>query len=338
MWIISIIITLIILLLLAGAAYQRIETERDARRYPPPGQLMDVGGHRLHIHVEGKHKPGAPTIVFDSGLGATSMSWRLVTPKVTKFARVVTYDRAGLGWSDPSEKPRTARQNVAELRALLGQTGVAPPYLLVGHSFGGFNCRLFASLYPEEVAGLVLVDPIHPSEWLDMTPVQERRRRFGIRLCRRGARLARVGIARAYLTLVIAGRLGVAQPTFHFLSSGAWQVGNRIVESLSKLPHELQPVVLSHWSRPSFFLSTGSHMEHLPESARQVAEAPLPQDLPLTVLSAGDALPHRRQANQQLAATSARGRHLVVENASHFIQFDQPNTVVEAIRLVIEHK
>ena len=332
-----------VLVLLTGAAYQTVETDREARLYPPPGRMLDVGGHRLHILIAGEQRtPGQPTVVFDSGLGATSTSWRLVAPEIAKFARVVTYDRAGLGWSEESTAPRTAQRNVGELRALLkgmdvAGASVAPPYLLVGHSYGAYDCRLFAAQFPDEVAGLVLVDGIHPREWLEPSPAEERGRRFGVRLCRRGARLARLGVARAYLEGVVAGQLGLSRPAFQFLSSGATVVGKRVVNALRKLPRELQPVILSHWSRPSFFASTGDHMEYLPESAAQVADAEaeartrLAGNYPIVCLSPDSARPERVAASKVFAEASPRGCHVLVENSSHFIQLDQPHAVVIAV-------
>ena len=334
----ALILGIIALALATGAAYQTVETDREARLYPPPGQMLDVGGHRLHILITGEQKtPGQPTVVFDSGLGATSTSWRLVAPETAKLTRVVTYDRAGLGWSEESTAPRTAQRNVDELRMLLEGASVAPPYVLVGHSYGAYDCRLFAAQFPDEVAGLVLVDGIHPREWLEPSPAEERGWRFGVRLCRRGAQLARLGVARAYLEGVVTGQLGLSQPAFQFLSSGATVVGKRIVNALRKLPRELLPVILSHWSRPSFFASTGDHMEYLPESAAQVADAEaeartrLAGNYPIVCLSPDSARPERVAASKVFAEASPRGCHVLVENSSHFIQLDQPHAVVIAV-------
>ena len=334
----ALILGFLALMALTGAAYQRIETEREAKLYPPPGRMIDVGGHRLHINIQGASPANQqqPTVVFDSGLGATSTSWRMVAPEIAKHTLVVTYDRAGAGWSDPSPIPRTARQNMSELRTLLQRANVPPPYLFVAHSYGAYNCRLYTSLYPEEVAGLVMVDGIHPQEWLEPTETEERNRRFGIRLCRRGERGAHLGIARLYLEGVIAGLLGLTQPAFGIITSGATVVGKRIVEGLSKLPRDLQPVILSHWSRPSYFASTRSQMEHIRESAQQVQDAPLPKDLPIVALVPSNATPERLAGSKAFAASSPQGRHIVVENSTHFLQLDNPAAVVEALLGMIE--
>src|SRR5215212_1453703 len=148
---------LVLVLLLAGVVFQFVMTRIDARRYPAPGELVDVGGYSLHLYCTGG-EAGAPTVVMDSGLGGTVLDWQLVQPELAKSMHVCTYDRAGMGWSDPGDQPRTSRQITRELHTLLGNAGVEGPYVLVGHSFGGTNMQVDASQYPDEVAGMVLVD------------------------------------------------------------------------------------------------------------------------------------------------------------------------------------
>jgi len=129
------LLSILALLLTVGTVYQAIETWRDRRRFPPPGRLVRVNGRQMHIHVTGE---GTPTVVFESGMGASCLSWTLVQPQVAQFTRAVSYDRAGHGWSDPARGPRTARQIAQELHTLLDATGVSGPFVLVGHSFGGY--------------------------------------------------------------------------------------------------------------------------------------------------------------------------------------------------------
>jgi len=122
-------------------------------------QKIDVGGHKLRIQIDGKAREGQPTVVLVSGMGDSLEVWNQVQPAVAAFARVVSYDRAGLGQSEPGTVPPTPRNIATELHTLLQNAGIKPPYVLVGHSIGGPHVRMFAGLYPGEVAGLVFVDP-----------------------------------------------------------------------------------------------------------------------------------------------------------------------------------
>jgi pimeloyl-ACP methyl ester carboxylesterase len=144
-----------------GAVYQAIAAQRDKSKCQPPGRLVDVGGHRLHINVMGQ---GTPAVVMDSGLSHSSLAWGWVQPKVAKFTRVCTYDRAGYGWSDPGPKPRTSQRISDELDRLLVNAGIDAPYIMVGHSSGGLNVRLYAIQHPEKVVGMVLVDAAHENQ------------------------------------------------------------------------------------------------------------------------------------------------------------------------------
>src|ERR1700689_1482175 len=153
---------MVILLALAGASYQAIETRLDARRFPENGRLVDVGGYRLMLNCTGV---GSPTVILESGFGDVSIEWRAVQPQIAKFSRVCSYDRAGYGGSDPGPMPRTSLQIARELHALLKNAGEIPPYVLVGSSFGGYNVRVYNGLYPNEVAGIVLADATQEDQY-----------------------------------------------------------------------------------------------------------------------------------------------------------------------------
>jgi pimeloyl-ACP methyl ester carboxylesterase len=162
-------LALIVLLAASGATYEAIMRASDARRYPPPGQLVDVSGHRLHLHCVGQ---GSPTVVLDAGLGAFSLDWGAVQPRIATSTRVCAYDRAGLGWSEPGPLPRSPQQFANELHLLLTKAGVEGPYVLVVHSISGKTARLFASQHPNDVAGMVLIDARHESVDEHLTPEQ----------------------------------------------------------------------------------------------------------------------------------------------------------------------
>ena len=147
-----------------GAGAQALAARRDRRRFPPPGELVDVGGHRLHLTVSGE-PTAAPTVVLEAGMASMSSNWGWVRAALAQDGRVVAYDRAGLGWSDDGTPARDAATSAGELHTALGAAGVGPPYVLAGHSYGGLVSRMFADRYPGEVAGMVLVDASHPDQW-----------------------------------------------------------------------------------------------------------------------------------------------------------------------------
>jgi pimeloyl-ACP methyl ester carboxylesterase len=160
------LLAVVIILPLSGALYQAIASAIDRRTYPPPGQLVDVGGYRLHLYCTGQNTDGRPTVIFETGLGgfATSADWAWVQPQVANVTRACAYDRAGLGWSDPGPQPRDAQHIAAELHALLQKSGTPGPYVLVGWSFGGLYVRAYANQYRDEVAGLVLLESSSPEQ------------------------------------------------------------------------------------------------------------------------------------------------------------------------------
>ena len=133
-----------------------------ASEKPYPGKLVDIGTHRLHVNCVGE---GSPTVIIDSGIGGFSLEWSKVQNKLSNDYKVCSYDRAGYGWSDPGPTPRTTARITRELRILLSEAKITGPYILVGHSFGGYNIRYFASEYPDLVAGMVFVDASHPEQF-----------------------------------------------------------------------------------------------------------------------------------------------------------------------------
>ena len=190
----GILAILLVVLILVGAVYESSAEASDARAYPPPGRLVDVGGYRLHINCTGV---GSPTVVIEAGWGDSSASWGWVQPEVAKTTRVCTYDRAGMGWSEVSPEPRTAREFAKELHTLLANADEQGPYILVGHSLGGYTMRVYAHDYAGEVAGLVLVDPQNLSDADVSTPNPAPKPRANS-LPMLVALLARIGLVRLF--------------------------------------------------------------------------------------------------------------------------------------------
>ncbi len=312
----------------AGIIYQQIGLRRDARQYPPPGRLLHVGRGRLHVYERGM----GPTVVFDAGISASSLSWLKVAPRVAEFARAVTYDRSGFSWSERTHAPVTALSLAAELEVLLRAASLPGPYVLVGHSFGTFVVRAFASDFADRVAGVVLVDPIYPAEWLDMNRQERRRVSGGIFLSRVGAVLASVGFVRLVLNLLLKGSRTGPRRAARLFGSEAAALLTRLVLQVRKLPEEVWPVMRAHWSRPRSFLAMADHLASLRPSALEIAAARPIGDVPLVVLTAGTQTDAVRQEQARIAAQSPRGRQVIVDGIGHWIQIDQPDVVVDAIR------
>jgi pimeloyl-ACP methyl ester carboxylesterase len=301
----------------------------------PPGRLVDVGGFRLHIHCSGD---GSPSIVLDAALGGSSLSWSLVQPELAKVSRVCSYDRAGFGWSEAGPMPRTAGRIADELRTLLERGGVPPPYLLVGHSFGGLVTLIFAKRFCRDTAGLVLVDPAHAEDWVKPALKEQVQIARGVRLCRYGAITARLGLARVVAALVGLGQLTLARGLVIVTSRGALsRQDEAILAPIWKLPPEVRPVLSQFWTKPQFFEALGSQIGSICISAAQVQDATAGGfgDLPLVTISSTDPGEYRLRQQDAMARLSTRGRHIVASNSDHWIPLDQPEVVVDAVKDVL---
>jgi pimeloyl-ACP methyl ester carboxylesterase len=325
----------------AGVVYQLVGLRVDARRYPPPGTLIDVGGRRLHIVCSGN---GRPLVLFESGIAASSLSWARVLRDVAEFTGGCAYDRAGLGWSEPSRIALTAPVMLDELRAVLahaaglprrsGEAALAGSAVLVGHSFGALLVCAYASCHPEQTAGIVLLDP--PSEWQEITAQQRWRLRGGIQLSRLGGLLARLGVVRACLTLLTGGAPGVPRNFVRLLGPAASRELGHLVGEVRKLPPDVHPLVQTLWCQPKCFRAMAEHMASLEHVAATVGRITALPAVPLVVISSGEQPPEVIDQHRKLAGLSSRGRHIVATRSGHWIQFDEPGLVVETIREVVE--
>jgi pimeloyl-ACP methyl ester carboxylesterase len=305
---------LLSLLAIAGASYQAIASRADAQRFRHPGQLGSVGKFRLNVYCTGQ---GSPTVVLEAGLADSLDSWSRVQPEIARFARVCSYDRAGYGYSDPGPMPRTSDRIASELHAALRSAGERPPYLLVGHSFGGFNIRVFNGKYSDQVTGLLLVDAtqedqyrVLPRAWADMGAAMRRR----------------------------AQRQAFWAPLYIDLGLARLQ--------LRLQGHQVPPVLL----QSKYLKARASEFEHIEVSAEQARTAGHFDDKPLLVLTAGRAIDaglkavlseEDRRAYEQtwindlqlrLAHLSTRGRRVVVPDSGHDMPTDRPEAIVTAVR------
>lgn len=293
--------------------------------------MVEIGGRCLHLIESGT----GPAVVFESGISATCLNWTKVRGEVAQFARACAYDRAGLGWSDAANSPRTTSAIIDDLHALFEAAQIPRPCIFAGHSFGGLLVRAYAAKYPNDVAALVLVDPLSPREWIDVSPSHARMLRLGIRLSRRGALLARIGVVRAALALLMAGGRWIPKAVARASSGRGESVISRLVGEVRKMPPETWPMVRAHWCAPKSFLGMAAYLEGLPASAAEAAGLRMPETIPIIVLSAGNSTPQQIEEREQWARRSPRGRHIIARESGHWIQLDEAELVVEVIREAI---
>jgi pimeloyl-ACP methyl ester carboxylesterase len=314
---------------IAGAIYQGFGARRDARRYPPPGRMVEIRGRKLHIYRQGS---SGPAVILDAGISASSLSWQRVQPKLKEFAQVAAYDRAGLGWSERGEQLPRMASLVDDLDAVIDASRLPGPFVLVGHSFGGWIARHYAARHRDRLAALVLVDPLDPAEWTRAATHDLWRLKWGMRLSRWGALLARVGVVRFALEQLLSGSRAIPK-FFAVASSGpASKVTERLVGEVRKLPQEVWPMVKAHWCNPKNFLTLADYLEQLPANCAAPLDAAPLSDLPIYVLSGAHLTDGQRAAHAAMAAQSRHGVHRMAHESAHWIHLDQPELVVEAVR------
>jgi pimeloyl-ACP methyl ester carboxylesterase len=304
-------LALVILVAAAGLLYENISEARDRHFHPLPGQLVDVGGYKMHINCPGQ---GTPVVILDSGLGDSYISWHKVQAPIAQFTRVCSYDRAGLGYSDSSPHARTSKVMAEELHTLLHNAGIPPPYIGVGHSIGGYNLRLFASLYGGEVAGLILVDSSHPEQERRFPPALNDLDKTWLREREFLAFSMPFGIPRLLGFCDKDGRVRAADCNFH---------------SAREAVAELRA-----FSESAVQTATTGRLGDLPLAVLshdpEQPEPDLPEDL---VKPTHDAW---QQMQNELAQLSTRSTHVIAKNSGHYIQIDRPDLVIEAVRKTVE--
>lgn len=293
---------------------------------------MDVAGRRLHVNTAGQ---GRPFVVLEAGIAASSLSWALVARRVAEFTTVVSYDRAGFGWSDPAPHRSTVLDAARDLALLLDEAGIPDPVVLVGHSFGGLIARVFEQEFPGRVAGLVLVDPVCRAEWRHANEPRRRMLDRGVLLSRRGEVLARLGVVRLALNLLMSGSRTIPKWLARVSAGRGAGVTERLTGEVRKMPPELWPAVAAHWSEARCFHAMADALENLPLSVTQLDENRSLGNLPMVVLSAAGASAEAITEHEHDAALSVCAEHRVVAASGHWVQLDAPDAVVEAIRQIV---
>lgn len=279
---------------------------------------MRIGKQRFHIVEKG----AGPTVVLEAGIASTSLAWVTIQRELAKEANVIAYDRAGFGWSSRACGPRTLDNVVEDLHSTLREAHGSPPYLLVGHSYGGLIVRLFAKRYPELVSGVVLVDAVNTCEWSPLSDLQRKRLNRGVALSRRGAILARFGIVRMALSMLMAGNSRLPQLISRWSAGNGASVPQRLTGEVRKLPREVWPMVRMHWCDEKCFQTMAEYLEQLPSNAESACDAGWPTNVPMiaiTVPVTSDDFP-------------AGVEHRIAAHSGHWIQLDEPEIVLQAVR------
>ena len=324
------IVALAVVLIAAGFLYQVIGAKRDRRRFSACGRCVEIGsGHKLYMLEKGA---GGPTVLFEAGIAATNLNWFHIQEIVARFTHTVSYDRGGLGWSSPSSTARTPGNCAAELHDLLQRAGVKPPYILVGHSFGGLVMRRYALSFPEDVAGLVLVDPMRCEEWPPMDPGKQSQIDRGKRLSRVAVPIARFGLARLAVTSLLCRSGRISGQLAGAAGKGGRHVLDRVTEEVGKMPREIWPVVAAHWSRPGYYVGMRNHVKAVPDTVREMQDAEPIHDIPVLVLTPGKSTP----LSDELVSRIGDNVHQVIaQESAHWIHLDEPDLVIDSIREMV---
>jgi len=309
----AVVVAIVVAAAILGPIYQRLSETADLKRYRPPGQLIDIGGRRLHLLCAGP-TPG-PTVVIDAGSGNDSMFWEDMVGRVSAFAHVCTYDRAGLGWSDPVSGSRTIDDRAEDLKALLTAADVPGPFVLVGHSYGGYIVRRFASHFPADTAGVVLVEASEEAFAYDPVGLRDIKA-IGWREWRLGW-LIRLGLMRLSILL------------FH-----------GYFDPVRDVPADIHGLMTALFLRASRHFATADEMasyEKVPAAWRTAHGFGTLGNIPLVVVSRGaDTFSEWQAAQLRLISLSTVSTHIVAENSGHMIQFSEPRVIVSAIRHVLD--
>jgi pimeloyl-ACP methyl ester carboxylesterase len=325
-------LALLLVLMAVGAIYQAVASAKDAKTYKPLNQMVDVIGIQMRLDCRGS---GSPTVVLEAGASIYSIAWARVQDDVAKFTRVCSYDRAGLGWSEGVREAQSPQQVAEMLQALLANGGEQSPYLMVGHSLGGIYVRAFAALYPQDMAGMVLVDSSHenqnqllPAEFVKLNKTQM----FAIRFCQAAAPFGLVRAVKMMDSLV----------------------------AVFQLTEEEKKPLLAAMNRTTYCGAAARELDMFSAYTSQPRELAKLGDMPLVVLTSGYTaqemyaeLPPAFQSQvnievvqaeaqawnamqEELAGLSARGKRIVVRESGHNIQLDAPQVIIAAIREVFE--
>ena len=302
-----------------------------SQMFTPPGKMVNVGGHRMHLLIMGK---GSPTVIMENGSGDFSFVWSLVQPSVSQFTSTVSYDRAGYAWSEAGPAPRTDKQITWELHEALRKASIRPPYILVGQSFGGFLVRAFARYYPKEVAGMVLVEAVNENARILIGGNPTRIREFA-----KGRTAPNI-------------QESITQKTTTTFSSSVVQVDTSIEFPMDRLPTKEQQWQKWAQNQPTFRATVDSEMTWSPEDVQRIFKnkgnpSYRLGNIPLIVLTRANGgykgrtdsteLEQERLSQQkELSLLSTNSKWIIDKNSGHNIHLEDPQLVIRSIHEVVE--
>jgi pimeloyl-ACP methyl ester carboxylesterase len=310
------LILLVLGLVFLGITYQALGTWFDRQIFKPPGEMIDMGGYRLHLFCQGE---GKPTVILESGLSATVAMWTRIQTKLAKTTQVCAYDRAGIGWSEPSSNAPDANYIVHQLQTLLHKANLPGPFIIVGHSMGGLFARAFTGTFPTQVAGLVLVDAVHPDQGQGLSEETQAQQQQFMQLLQWTPMLARLGVLRV----------------------ASWF--NSIAEDLPKQSQAAHQALLITSKHLQGTLAEANQWEKTTAQVRQQQDL---GNIPLLVISAGtdefgfsaQRIENWQALQQDLTKLSDNSRHKLIPQASHHSLLTNPehaNMTVTAIRRMV---
>lgn len=311
------LLALTVLLLLVGYIIQQVGVKNDQATYPPLGQMIDLNGNKTHLWCLGEAQPGQSTVIVEAGIGRTSLDWAHILPLIAPTTQICAYDRLGYGWSSPASTPRSLENLSQELNAVLSKANITAPLLLVGHSYGGAVARQYTSQYPQDVAGLILVDAMHEREWVNATPEEQQY------VAQQQGQL---------MVITFLNRFGLLRMFGRLLGTEALPVPVTLLEP------EHQAAYRAFLLHPTYYETWLQEIQALPGTT---LPPELPNDLPLIVITAeqpaatSDAEQLHAELQKALLTLSANSKQ-VMADSGHDIPLQHPEIVVNAIQEMLQ--
>jgi pimeloyl-ACP methyl ester carboxylesterase len=324
--IIAVAWTLIASLVLTGFLYQWIGGLIDRKRLLAPGRLVDIGdGRRLYLVEKGPAGRG-PTVIFESGFAATSLNWIHIQDAVAEHIHTVAYDRCGLGWSSAPLSERTPKQVAAELHAMLRAAGIQPPWILVGHSFGGLVMQRFALEYPGDIAGVILLDPMRTDEWPPVNAARHATVARAQRFTTYGSNVARFGITRLAARSHFCRSARLSGFLIRLAGARGEYLADRLNTEIGKMAPQVRPSIAAHWSAPRFYRGLLAHLSAVPATVTEMHQTDPIRAMPVVVVTPSSSTPI-----QDMSRFGPQSRQVIAENSQHWIHLDEPDLVVRTI-------